>query len=122
MSAHTNPAGNTRQGPKLPRVSSLKSFLRWLRPSGPWVLTAIVPDGAIKTETCNSAEDVLDFVDDHGGAANIYYSVNPTKRDMNRKAKKEDIAAAEFIFADLDPRNDETPEAAKQRYLAALAT
>src|SRR5262245_23123031 len=120
MSSHTKTTGRARQGHILPRALSPEDFLQWLRP-GPWTLSAIIPDGAITTETCNSAEDVLDFVDEHGGAANIYYSVNPTKRDMNRKAKKEDIAAAEFIFADLDPRDDETPDEAKARYLMALA-
>jgi hypothetical protein len=24
-------------------------FLRWLRPDGPWVITAIIPDGKIAT-------------------------------------------------------------------------
>ena len=39
---------------------------------------------------------------------------------MTKKATKNDVAAIEFIPADLDPRPNETPERAKARYLAAL--
>src|SRR5271155_4932892 len=50
----------------------------------------------------------------------ISYSVNPTRTAMTRKVAKTDIAAIEYLLADLDPRDDESPEAAKQRYLAAI--
>lgn len=39
---------------------------------------------------------------------------------MSTKAAKKDIAAAEFLHADCDPRADETPVAAKNRYRVAL--
>ena len=39
---------------------------------------------------------------------------------MTRKAAKTDIAAIEYLLADLDPRDDESPEDAKARYLAAI--
>ena len=39
---------------------------------------------------------------------------------MNKKAAKTDIARIEYLPADLDPKPDETPEAAKARYLAGL--
>ena len=41
---------------------------------------------------------------------------------MRSKASKLDIAAIEFIISDLDPRDDESPEDAKARYLIALET
>ena len=53
-------------------------------------------------------------------ARNLYYSVNPTRKAMTSKAAKTDIAAIEYLLADLDPKQDETSEAAKARYLAAL--
>jgi hypothetical protein len=51
---------------------------------------------------------------------NIYYSVNPTRTDLWNKATKEDIARVEFALADLDPREDETSDEAKDRYFTAL--
>ena len=39
---------------------------------------------------------------------------------MTRKAAKTDIAAIEYLLVDLDPRDDESPEDAKARYLAAI--
>ena len=72
-------------------------FLKKLRPGGPWVLTAIVPDGATETITARDAEAVRAFVRKHDGKRNIYYSVNPTRRAMTSKAAKNDIAAIEYL-------------------------
>jgi hypothetical protein len=47
-------------------------FLRKLSPDGPWVLTAIVPDGPTITETVHDADDVVNFVRVHEGTRNIY--------------------------------------------------
>jgi hypothetical protein len=91
-------------------------FLEQLRPSGCWVLTTIVPDGRIETITAHSAREVRRFVEAHDGERNLYFSVNPTRTAMSRKAAKVDIAAIEYLLADLDPRDDESPEAAKARY------
>ena len=95
-------------------------FLEKLRPGGPWVLTAIVPDGATTTITARTADQVEAFVGEYNGKRNLYYSVNPTRTAMNKKAKKTDIAAIEYMLADLDPADGETPEAAKARYLEQL--
>ena len=95
-------------------------FLEWLRPGGPWVLTAIIPNGATTTITARDANEVREFIRANDGEQNLYFSVNPTRRAMRSKAAKTDIAAIEFLFADLDPRDDESPEAAKRRYLEAF--
>ena len=95
-------------------------FLALLRPGGPWVLTAIEPDGKIKTITAKTGDDVRAFVSKYNGTCNLYYSVNPTRKAMTSKAAKTDIAAIEYLLADLDPKQDETSEAAKVRYLALL--
>jgi predicted P-loop ATPase len=95
-------------------------FLEKLRPSGPWVLTAIKPDGPIETITANGADDVRGFVERNNGVRNLYFSVNPTRTTMFSKAAKVDISAIAFVLSDLDPRADETPEAAKARYFTAL--
>jgi hypothetical protein len=95
-------------------------FLALLRPGGPWVLSAIEPDGKIETITAKTDGDVRAFVSEYNGARNLYYSVNPTRKAMTSKAAKTDIAAIEYLLGDLDPKEGETPAAAKPRYLAAL--
>jgi hypothetical protein len=95
-------------------------FLERLRPGGPWLLTAIVPDGMTITITARDTTAVCAFVRAHDGERNIYYSVNPTRTAKTSKAKKTDIAAIEYLLSDLDPNDDENPEAAKTRYLSAL--
>ena len=97
-------------------------FLEKQRPGGPWPLTAIIPDGPTETITATNADEVDAFVRANNGKKNIYYSVNPTRTAMTRKAAKTDIASIEFVLADLDPAEDESPEAAKLRYLAAIET
>src|SRR5262245_15585899 len=95
-------------------------FLQKLRRDGPWLLTAIVPDGATTTSSTRTTDQVKAFVRNHDGKRNLYYSVNPTRTAMSKKAAKKDIAAVEFIHFDGDPRDDETPEQAKARYLKAI--
>ena len=41
---------------------------------------------------------------------------------MTSKASKVDIAAVEYLLADLDPKENESPGGAKARYLKALET
>jgi RecA-family ATPase len=102
-------------------MSIATDFLKQLRSAGPWLLTAITPDKPIiKTATVNTAEKADDFVSQRDGKQNLYYSVNPTRNAMNKKAEKVDIAAVEYLLADLDPNKDETSEAAKARYLQQL--
>ena len=96
------------------------SFLEKLRPGGPWVVTAIMPDGPTTTITASTAAEVIAFVRLHNGKRNIYYTVNPVRRAMTKKPAKIDIAAVEYALADLDPGDDETAEAAKTRYLEQL--
>jgi hypothetical protein len=96
-------------------------FLEKLRPGGPWLLIAIDPDsGAILAKTVLSLEAAEIFVNKWNGKRNLYYSVNPTRTPLNKKAAKTDIAAIEYALADLDPNEGETSEAAKARYLKAL--
>src|SRR5262249_42614248 len=85
-----------------------------------WLLTAIEPDGKTTTITARTADQVEAFVRKWNGRRNFYYSVNPIRTPLNKKAAKTDIAAIEYALADLDPNEGETPEAAKARYLKAL--
>src|SRR5262249_5867439 len=68
----------------------------------------------------HTTDQVEALVREHNGKRNLYYSVNPTRTAMSKKAAKTDIAAIEFIHFDGDPRDNETPEQAKARYLKAI--
>jgi hypothetical protein len=103
-------------------MSIAADFLAKLRPGGPWGLTAIVPDGPTETITASNANEVNAFVRKHDGKRNLYYSVNPTRAAMTKKAAKADIAAVEYLLADLDPNEGESPTDAKSRYLAQLSS
>ena len=70
-----------------------------LRPGGPWLLTAIIPDGTTDTITAQTADEARAFVATYYGQRNLYYSVNPTRRPMNKKAAKTDIAAIEYLLS-----------------------
>ena len=95
-------------------------FLQQLRPDGPWVLTAIIPDGPTTTITAHTPEDVNAFFQKYNTERNIYYSVNRTRGDVSKKAAKTDIAQIDFLLADLDPKDGEKSEDAKTRYAARL--
>jgi hypothetical protein len=96
-------------------------FLKTLR-TAPWVLTSIDPHilGAISTITAHTMEQACSFIEMYNGKRNLYYSVNPTKGDVNKKPKKDDIASVDYLLGDLDPLDNETSEDAKARYLNQL--
>ena len=96
-------------------------FLRQLRPAGPWMLLAIDPEsGRIEAKTIENTDGVRSFVAKHNGTRNLYYSLNPTRTRMGKKAAKTDIARIEYVPTDLDPKHDEPPEDAKKRYLTEI--
>jgi predicted P-loop ATPase len=101
-------------------TSQTVKFLQALRPSGPWCLVGIIPDGPTTTVTAHTADEIDEFVRQHNGKRNIYYSPNPLRSNIKKKASKTDVAAVEFLLGDLDPQDDETPEAAKSRYLKLI--
>lgn len=95
-------------------------FLRWLYPSGPWVLTAIDQNQQLPTRTRTfrpeTSDDLVRWVDEQNGQQwNIYYSVNRPKRDVSKKTEREDIAAMCFLHVDVDPRVGEKFEDEKAR-------
>jgi hypothetical protein len=106
--------------PSLATYTEAVDMLERVRPGGPWLLSAIIPDGVIKTVTARTADEVRKFISAHNGKRNLYFSVNPTRHAMDKKASKLDLAAIEYIHGDLDPRDDESPEDAKARFRAAI--
>jgi len=113
-------SGRTQAQGAAERFAEAISFLEQLRPSGPWVLTAITPDGPTSTITARFAAEIEAFVREHNGKRNIYYSVNPVKGAVSKKTSKTDISAVEFLLGDLDPLDNEKSEDAKARYLDQL--
>lgn len=113
--------------------ASALEFLRWARPEGPWVLTAIPPEGGV-TQTVTfdpgSADRLKAWVAERDGTLNLYWMVNPPRAVLTSKAKKEDVDALEFLHVDLDPakpgkdlRTDELQawvESERKRILALL--
>ena len=106
--------------PKTDTTSAI-AFLKALRPAGPWVLTAIVPDGPTTTQSFEASDEAgaTRFIKstNHAGQ-NVYFTGNSCGRP-GRKPKKADMTGAIMLHADSDPRDGETIEAAKKRILAA---
>ena len=105
--------------PRTDADSSIE-FLKAIRRNGPWVLTAVIPDGMTTTMTFNATdvEAVRDFIETCNVKQNIYYTGNPCGRPTKKPAKV-DMTGAVFLHTDDDPRAGETPEAAKVRITAA---
>lgn len=103
-------------------TSAAVAFLKALRPEGPWVLTSIVPDGRTTTQTFTTAQEkgLVEWIEARQGKENVYYTLNATLRTLASKAKKADIAAAEYLHVDIDPRAGEPLQAERERALRLL--
>src|SRR5262249_55455810 len=109
----SSPQTNT-EDKLVPDPDAAISFLRQLHPSASWqTIIAIIPDGDTTTRSFTDADEARAFIAAHNIEKNMYFSPNRTKEPMDKKSSKDDIALILFIFADLDPRKNETPEAAK---------
>ena len=97
-------------------------FLCWARPGGPWVLTAIVPDGEIETRTfkADQAAALAHWVEARQGKTNLYWMVNPARGLLNKKAKKEDVESLAFLHVDLDPEKGADIATERARILKRL--
>lgn len=104
-----------------PDTAQAIRFLKWLRPSGPWVLTAIPPDGG-RTETqtfCDEGE-ARGWIDARNGRLNLYYMLNPARGPLTKKASKADVEELAFLHVDLDPRKGEDLAAEQARIAEEL--
>lgn len=98
-----------------PRTDVTIDFLENWRPSGPWALTAIKPDGPISTKTFTDLESAKVWIDEYQGLRNLYFHVNPIRYNINTKAEKKDISALEWLHIDIDPREGEDLETERKR-------
>lgn len=113
--AHAYGGTHSKQG-----VGTMKTpieFLRWLRPDGPWVITAIIPDGKIATRNFTDLDAAGKWITTRNKTANVYYNVNPLRADYkaNKKAAKADVAALAFLHVDVDPAPGKPIEAERAR-------
>ncbi|ODU47648.1 MAG: hypothetical protein ABS96_03360 [Lysobacteraceae bacterium SCN 69-123] len=97
-------------------MSEIADFLTRFRPGGPWLLTAIVPDGDTFTKTFDNVDEAETWaLDENAAGRNIYFSVNPTAHALRKKAKKSHIARVEYLHVDLDPYAGEDFNAERER-------
>ena len=63
------------------------------------------------------------FITEFGSAGfDLYFSPNPIKMTLHKKAKKDDVAEARHLWIDLDPRPGEPLEAERTTMLTLLTT
>ncbi|SEJ51082.1 Virulence-associated protein E [Marinovum algicola] len=105
-----------------PNPEEAVTFLEGWRPGGPWVLTAIPPEGgATRTVTLADPGAVRKWIHDHsGGRWNLYFTVNETAGPVRKKPEKADMAAATGLHVDVDPRPGEVLDAERERALRLL--
>jgi hypothetical protein len=84
---------------------SAVAFLEHWRP-GPWLLSAIEPDGRIETREFSKPEPMRRWIEGWNGKRNIYYAFNPTRLGLTRKAAKPDVTGYIGAHVDLDPPQD----------------
>lgn len=90
--------------------------------NGPWTVQAIEREGGAPLQrTFDEVEELHAFVAEWNGARNLYFSVNPLRSSLGKKAKKRDVAAGCYLHVDIDPRVNE-PLAAEQQRIEELLT
>jgi len=96
-----------------PNLSQAIEFLSEFHGRKSWHLVAIDPDAddsglTAKTFKCSDKDAAYRWLDERQAKANCYFHVNRPKQTFkDRKAKKDDIAAARFAHVDVDDPSDE---------------
>ena len=89
-----------------PNTDAAIAFLEsWLNGDGFVSVTAIIPDGPTQTRAFNpdDTSSMRKFIDENQGKKSLYFSVNPLHEPLNKKSKKEDVAALAWLHVDIDP-------------------
>lgn len=111
----------TSPAPSPDHKASVEFLLRF-EPEGPWVVTAIPPEGgktATRTFTVDDDEaDVLAWLARYQGE-NLYFTVNRPRGLPVDKPKKEAIAEFRWLHVDVDPEPDR-PLAEEQARIEAM--
>ena len=85
-----------------PDTDGAISFLEWLRPAGPWLLSAKRPDGPFETRFCADVAAAREWIEARNGRFNLYVMINPAIPAADKKACKEDVSELAFLHVDLD--------------------
>lgn len=97
-------------------------FMKAIYPDGPWCLTAINPEQTgertqTRTFYPKTEQEARDWVDSWDGKWNLYFTVNPVRQPMSKKADRTDLTSLSFLHVDIDPRVGEDLEAERARIL-----
>jgi len=90
-----------------PDNKAVVEFLVQWSKTGPWLLTAIQVGGkAISTKsfTAKTKKALQTWLTEFNGKRNIYFHVNPTMKEMKKKAMEKDVKAVTWFHVDIDPR------------------
>jgi len=106
----------------------LKAFWdEWPHPGQYVVLTAISPDGRTETESFdlenpNKEGEFLAWVNRYNETLrwNCYFTVNPVRKRITKKASRSDIAALSLLHCDVDPHAGEDLGKERERILKLL--
>lgn len=104
-------------------TASAIEFLKSMHAASLWGLTAIdVESGKTQTATFDAEcpTRALAWIEARNGSLNLYFSVNPLRDTMSKKAKSTDVAALAYLHVDIDPRTGEDIEAERARILNLL--
>lgn len=69
-------------------------------------VAAIAPNGKmeISTTATDSIDELANFISQHNGISNLYFSVNLLKTCLQKKSSKSDVESLTFFHVDIDPR------------------
>lgn len=106
----------------VPDFDSTVEFLKKFRPDGPWDIVAIRTDKkGVRSHSYgpSTARELLSFLNKYGtdGNWNIYFHINETIGNIEKKAEKTQIKSAEWLYVDLDPDDppsDYSPDEARE--------
>ena len=100
----------------------IADFLNKYRAGGPWLLVSISPDkkGSPVAATFSDAAEAEAWALAQNKINNVYLSVNPTSKPLNKKPNKADIARLEWLHVDVDPRAGEDFEEERARIKSLL--
>lgn len=128
---NTGPTGNTGPPGTQPRPNAVLDFLDDFFGSDKRHLVAIKKPSSmgkppvIKARHSDAADRAgqQKFITDCSAAGfDLYFSPNPIKGTVHKKAKKNDVAEACYLWIDLDPRVNEPLEVERTKILGQLTT
>jgi putative DNA primase/helicase len=109
---------------KKTKEDQMSMFALKLRPEGLLALTSIKPGGHISTRTFNMPDEVetltLWAFKYNKAGYNVYFTPNPVKQIITKKASVEDIAQIEYVFTDIDPDTSNGYEEGRDKLLARV--